>query len=177
MLALARAAIQHGLEHSAPLTIHAADYAPKLQAKRCCFVTLHKHGELRGCIGALQATAPLIEDVAEHAYAAAFQDSRFPPLRTEELAALTISISVLSPQQPLSFNSEEDLLAQINVGTDGISLEDGTHRATYLPSVWEQLPDKWDFWRQLKRKAGLNPNHWSSSLRVFRYHTVSFGEH
>ncbi len=176
MLALARASIACGLQHDHPLAVTVTDYEAPLQSVRCCFVTLHKQGELRGCIGALGASRPLVTDIAEHAYGAAFQDPRFPPLQKEELALLTISISILSPRQELLFSSEAELLAQLTPFRDGIVLEDGNRRATFLPEVWQQLPDKQDFWQQLKRKAGLSPDHWSQALRAFRYSTEAFSE-
>jgi hypothetical protein len=139
-------------------------------------VTLHENGELRGCIGALQAYQPLAADVAEHAHAAAFNDPRFPPVAEPELALLHISISVLGAPEPMQFESEQDLLRQLRPGEDGLILQDGPNRGTFLPSVWGSLPDRNDFWRHLKAKAGLPPGHWSDTLKVSRYTTLSFAE-
>lgn len=115
-------------------------------------------------------------DVAENAFASAFRDPRFPPLAHFELADLIIEISVLGPSQPLSFTSEEELLRIIEPGRDGLILEDGTARGTFLPTVWESLPHPRDFLRHLKQKAGLGPDHWSEQIRVRRYRTESFSE-
>lgn len=174
LLELARRSIRHGLEQGTPLSIDVADYPPRLQAQRAVFVTLNRLGQLRGCIGHLEAVQPLVNDVGDNAFAAAFRDPRFPPLATAELEGLEIHISVLSPPSAMSFTSEADLLGQLQPGVDGLILEDGPHRGTFLPSVWEQLPIAADFLRQLKRKAGLTPGYWSETLKVSRYHTESF---
>jgi len=142
---------------------------PELLEERATFVTLEIGGQLRGCIGMLEACRPLAEDVAENAFASAFHDPRFPPVSPAELDALKISISVLSPPEEMVFSSEEDLLEQIRPGVDGLILQDGFRKGTFLPSVWEQLPEKEEFFGHLKRKAGLAPGHWSDTLRVFRY--------
>ena len=175
LLGVALRSIRHGLERGRPLTVDTGDYDPALREGRACFVTLDRGGNLRGCIGHLEPIQPLVRDVAENAYAAAFRDPRFPSLRAEELSGLDIHISILGLPEPLSFQSEVDLIAQIRPGIDGLILEEGRNRGTFLPSVWESLPQPLDFWRHLKRKAGLPMNHWSGSLRVQRYTTESFG--
>jgi len=176
LLRLARESIRHGVEQGAALKVRPQDYPEILRKQRACFVTLNRRGRLRGCIGHLQAGQSLVEDVAENAYNAAFRDPRFPPLGPEELDDLELHISVLSPPQPLSFGSEAELLAQIRPGVDGLILEDGPSRGTFLPSVWSSLPDKASFWAQLKLKAGLLADHWSERLRVSRYTSESFGD-
>ena len=145
--------------------------APELLEERATFVTLEIEGQLRGCIGMLEACRPLAEDIAENAFAAAFHDPRFPPVSPAELDALEISISVLSPPEEMVFSSEEDLLEQIRPGVDGLILQEGLRKGTFLPSVWEQLPEKEAFFEHLKQKAGLSPSYWSDTLRVFRYTT------
>lgn len=174
LLQLAGDSIRHGLQHGTPLAVKAADYPPTLQARRASFVTLQRQGQLRGCIGHLEAVAPLVEDVADNAFAAAFRDPRFPPLRELELEGLDIHISVLTPSSPMRFSSEADLISQLRPGIDGLILQDGASRGTFLPSVWESLPDPADFFRHLKLKAGLSPLHWSNQLQVSRYETESF---
>lgn len=176
LLALARRSIRHGLAHGRPLSVQVGDYDPPLQEKRATFVTLERDGQLRGCIGTLQPYQPLVEDVAEHAFAAAFQDPRFLPLGADELEGLDIHIAVLSPAEPLRFSSEAGLLAQLRPGIDGLILEAPGHKGTFLPSVWASLPQPAEFLRQLKRKAGLPADFWSDDLRVFRYTTESFAE-
>jgi uncharacterized protein len=176
LLDLARRSMAHGLDLGTPSPVDPADYPESLQARRAAFVTLHLHGELRGCIGHLEAVQPLVRDVAENAYAAAFRDPRFPPLSRQELPALAVHISVLTPPEPMTFASEADLLAQIRPGIDGLILTEGRARGTFLPSVWESLAEPRDFLNHLKRKAGLPANHWSDWVRVERYTTESFGD-
>jgi uncharacterized protein len=175
LLETARAAIIHGLDKDAPMPVRAADYEDALRALRATFVTLNNRQGLRGCIGTLRAYQPLIEDVAYHAYAAAFEDPRFPPLRREELVDLRVHISVLSESEAMTFQSEADLIRQLRPGVDGLILSEGARRGTFLPSVWESLPIPADFLRHLKNKAGLAADYWSSDLRVERY-TVDFIE-
>lgn len=175
LLTLARASIAHGLAHGRPLPVNPADFPVKLIEPAATFVTLELSGRLRGCIGRLEAARPLAEDVAENAYAAAFRDSRFPPVTAAESAGLTLHISVLSPSEPLYFKSEADLIAQLRPGIDGLILSDAGRRGTFLPSVWEELPDPAEFLRHLKRKAGLPADYWSTSMKIQRYTTEMFG--
>lgn len=175
LLQVASDSIRHGLGHGRPMSVHAADYPEELQPLRASFVTLHRHGELRGCIGILEAMRPLVDDVAYHAWAAAFEDPRFAPLAEWELEGLDIHISILSPPEPLVFHSEEELLQQLRPGIDGLILRDCGRRGTFLPSVWDSLPNPRDFWSHLRLKAGLPPDWWSDTLRVERYTTESFG--
>lgn len=177
ILELARDSIRYGLNEGRALPVRPEDHPERLRAERATFVTLHREGRLRGCIGHLEAVQSLVEDVAENAWSAAFHDPRFPPLTAPELPGLVIQISVLTPAQPMSFTSEADLLRQIRPGRDGLILQEGRARGTFLPSVWESLPQVEDFWTQLKYKAGLPAQHWSAGLRVFRYETESFSEH
>ncbi len=173
LLHTASDAIAHGLRTGQPMTLDLAPFTPSLQQPGACFVTLKIHGQLRGCIGSLQAHQPLIMDVAKNAFSAAFCDPRFPPVSIGEQALLQVHLSVLSAALPLKFESEADLLNQIRPGVDGLILCEGSHRGTFLPSVWEQLPDKQQFWERLKQKAGLGPTHWSETLTVSRYTTQS----
>ena len=176
LLDLARRSVAHGLDHGAPLPVDPTGYPEPLRAELAAFVTLHLHGALRGCIGHLEAVQPLVRDVAENAYAAAFRDPRFPPLTRQELQGLAVHISVLAAPEPMTFASEADLLGQIRPGIDGLILTEGRARGTFLPSVWESLPDRRDFLNHLKRKAGLPADHWSDRVQVARYTTESFGD-
>jgi hypothetical protein len=176
LLDLARRSIAHGLEEGRPLPLDPEAYPEPLRERLAAFVTLNLSGTLRGCIGHLEAVQPLVLDVTENAYAAAFRDPRFPPLSRREFPDLTIHISVLTPPEPMTFSSEADLLAQIRPGIDGLILSDGHARGTFLPSVWESLPQASDFLTHLKRKAGLPASHWSDGVRVARYTTESFGD-
>lgn len=171
MLYVARAAIEYGLQYRQPQAVSALDYSPALQVQRATFVTLLKRGALRGCIGTLEAVRELVADVAHHAHAAAFSDPRFPPLCRYELDEISIHLSILSPPEDLSFDSEQALLSQLRRGIDGLILEDLGRRATFLPSVWESLPEPREFLYQLKLKAGLPTDHWSATLKARRYWT------
>lgn len=175
LLDLAKASIRHGLQTGQPLPVDVAALPPELQAVRATFVTLYKHGELRGCIGMLKAVRPLAEDIAENAFAAAFRDYRFSPLTEDELARLDIHLSLLTPPEAMVFVSEEDLLAQLRPGEDGLIIEEGARRGTFLPAVWESLPNPRQFLRHLKQKAGLPADYWSDTLRVSRYRAEVIG--
>jgi AmmeMemoRadiSam system protein A len=174
LLAVARGSIVHGLDAGSALRVDPERYPPSLKTRRAAFVTLHRGGELRGCIGHLEAEQPLVADVADNAYSAAFRDPRFPPLQREELADIEIHISVLSTPQPVTFKSEADLVRQLRPGIDGLILQDGLARGTFLPSVWESLAEPGEFLRHLKLKAGLSPAYWSDNIQVWRYQAESF---
>jgi len=178
LLDVARDAIRAGLRTGRPWLPDCLGYPEALRARRSAFVTLRRHSELRGCVGGLEAVQPLVVDVAAHAFAAAFRDPRFPPLEERELAGLDLHISVLNPPEPLAFGSEEELLAVLRPGVDGLILQEGPRRGTFLPAVWESVADPREFLRELKRKAGLPPDHWSEAIRVQRYtvETVSAEE-
>ena len=171
---LARRSIDHGLAHGRALAVALHDWPPQLRAERATFVTLHKYASLRGCIGSLAARRPMVEDIAENAYAAAFRDPRFAALTEDELPSLDIHIAVLSPPEALDFRSAAELMDQIRPGIDGLILSEGEHRGTFLPSVWEQVPERHAFLRHLKRKAGLPEDYWSDTLSVSRYTTESW---
>lgn len=178
LLVIARDSIAHGLAHGCALALDPAREHPSLQAPGAAFVTLEQHQQLRGCIGSLEprGTRSLAADVSDNAYAAAFRDPRFAPLAAHELNALRISISVIGPREPIPCASEQELLAALQPGRDGLILEAAAHRGTFLPSVWEQLPHPADFLRHLKRKAGLTDHEWPQDLRAWRYHTEYFGD-
>jgi len=167
LLQIARESIRHGLERGTPAHVSSED--PELLRPGASFVTLERQGELRGCIGSLEPRQALIKDVADNAFNAAFRDPRFPPLSRREFDDIEIHISILSPTEPMHFTSEEDLLGQLRPGIDGLVLQEGRQRGTFLPQVWESLPAPVDFLNHLKRKAGLPMSYWSPSLRVDRY--------
>jgi hypothetical protein len=171
LLQLARDAIEHGLHHRGYLPLDLADFHPDLHQVRSAFVTLRRGGGLRGCIGSVEAHRPLVEEVARNAHGAAFNDPRFPALTREEWPGLDLSIEILSPAESVPFESEEDLLARLEPGSDGLILEAGRLRGTFLPTVWESLPDPRQFWTQLKRKAGLPADYFSPAMVVRRYRT------
>lgn len=149
---------------------------PRLDAPGATFVTLTQRGRLRGCIGSLEAWRTLAEDVRENACAAAFRDPRFAPLAVDELAQTRVEVSLLTPAEAIACHDEDDALRQLRPGVDGIVLECGGRRATFLPQVWEQLPEPQRFLTQLKRKAGLPDDYWSDRLRLSRYHVQKWKE-
>lgn len=165
LLTLARSAIaQHfGLS---PQPVHEPDW---LGEPGATFVTLTQHGRLRGCIGSLKAHRPLGQDVRQNAVAAAFRDARFPPLVLTEFTGVRVEVSLLSPQQPLRFTSEADALSQLRPGIDGVVFECGRYRSTFLPQVWEPLPQPDQFMAELKLKAGLPEDFWSPEVTLHRY--------
>ena len=173
LLQLARLAISSQLTGK-PLPTE--DIPEKLKVPGACFVTLEIAGRLRGCIGSLQAHRPLAVDVIENARQAAFHDPRFPALTESEFAEVDLSLSLLRPPRALSFTSEQDMLDQVRAGHHGVIIADGGRRATFLPSVWEMLPDKEMFFSQLKCKAMLPADHWSNTMEVSVYEVLYFKE-
>ncbi|HLY95700.1 MAG: AmmeMemoRadiSam system protein A [Sideroxydans sp.] len=172
LLPIARAAIAHALN-----VPHTADEtAPWLAEHGACFVTLTQDGELRGCIGTLQAHRPLLADVKSNAVSAALRDPRFAPLSADELGITAVEISLLSPTQAMEVEHEADALAQLRSGVDGIVFEYGRYRSTFLPQVWEQLPHPRQFMAHLKRKAGLPADFWEEGVRLSRYTVTKWRE-
>jgi len=169
LLRLARESIRQFLQSGRTLQLDLEAMPDGLLQTGASFVTLNLNGQLRGCIGHLEATQALVQDVVENARLAAFSDPRFPPLTPSEFERIEISLSILSAPEPMSFDSETDLLTKIRPGIDGLILVDEGHQGTFLPSVWESLPEPAQFLRQLKRKAGFSENYWSDSLQVLRY--------
>lgn len=176
LLRVARAAIDRGLATRRPPEVEVAAFPPALRMPGASFVTLKLDGELRGCIGTLEAYDPLILDVARHAYAAAFDDPRFLPVRRDEFERLDLTISVLTEPEPLEVRDQAELLERLRPGRDGLILDYPGHRATFLPAVWKDLPDPLRFVRNLKRKAGLTESFWSPQIRFLRYASETFDE-
>jgi len=176
LIAWARASIESALPRGDLAPQPFAEWAPELRALRSSFVTLRIDRELRGCCGTLDAPRPLAEDVWRNAWAAGFRDPRFPPLTPREWLRSELQISVLSPAASLCVASEQELLAELRPGVDGLILEFGASRVTFLPAVWAQIADPEMFVRQLKLKAGWRADFWSPDLRALRYESESFGE-
>ncbi|HEV8334110.1 MAG TPA: AmmeMemoRadiSam system protein A [Steroidobacteraceae bacterium] len=179
LLRLARKSIDASVAAGAsagPAPFPALSLRPDLTVRRSSFVTLRHGEELRGCCGTLDAPRPLAEDVWRNAWAAAFSDHRFPTLTAAEWPQLSLHLSLLTPPERLDVTTESQLLAMLRPSVDGLILEAETGRATFLPAVWEQLPDPAQFVRQLKMKAGWPAGYWSDRVRVSRYTTESFGE-
>lgn len=173
---IARGSIEEGLRYQQPLKVSPEGYSRLLKSTGASFVTLRIGKDLRGCMGTLRADQPLIQDVAQNAFSAAFRDPRFPPLLKMEYKETHLHISILEPPQPMTFTDEEDLLRQIVPGQDGLIFSSEGRSGTFLPSVWETLPEKLDFWHALKLKAHLPEDYWSPSVQVSRYHTYSAEE-
>ena len=171
---LALDSIREGLETGQASEPDLASLPPSVQELGATFVTLQLHGRLRGCVGSFERSRPLAEDVARNAYSAAFRDYRFSPLSAAELSDIEIHISVLTPLEPMNVGSREDLLRQLRPGLDGLLLEDTTHRATFLPQVWESLPEPESFLGELLAKAGLPRDFWSGTLSFHRYGVEEF---
>jgi AmmeMemoRadiSam system protein A len=172
LLSIARAAISRVLD-----VPHSADESASWLAEHgACFVTLTQYGELRGCIGSLQAHRSLLDDVKHNAVSAALRDPRFTPLRMEELDITAVEISLLSTAQAMQVRDEADALAQLRPGLDGIIFEYGKYRSTFLPQVWESLMQPRLFMAQLKRKAGLPEDFWTEGVKLSRYTVTKWKE-
>jgi AmmeMemoRadiSam system protein A len=153
------------------------DYSRNLQNDGASFVTLTKAGDLRGCIGTLEAYQPLVQDVCEHARAAAIEDYRFPPVRDHEVPQIKIEISYLTKPQPLDYDNSDDLIAKLRPGIDGVVIRDGLRRATFLPQVWEKIPDPQEFMDHLCLKMGASARMWQmKKLNVSLYQVEEFSE-
>ena len=177
LLHLARQALEYAVHGKELPLLDPAGLTPALQEEGASFVTLTERGELRVCIGALQPYQPLAEDVREHAIAAALQDYRFPPVRPDELAKIEIEVSRLTVPQPLDYTAPADLLDKLHPAVDGVILRDGLHRATFLPQVWEKIPDKAGFLDQLCTKMGASHDLWRRKhLEVLIYQVEEFHE-
>jgi uncharacterized protein len=177
LLTIARQALETSVIYHEQLAIDLKEFDPVLREEGASFVTLHKHSQLRGCIGTLSAYQPLVLDVAEHAIAAGTQDYRFVPVKPEELDALHFEISVLSAPVPLEYQDDQDLLAKLQPGLHGVVLESGKRRATFLPQVWQTIPDKEDFLNQLCLKMGTPASSWRrQNYDVSLYEVQEFAE-
>jgi AmmeMemoRadiSam system protein A len=176
LLRLARGSIQHGLLHREPLPVQTDALPPSLAESRATFTTLRLEGKLRGCCGALEASRPLAADVAHSAFQAAFRDPRFGPVGRDELDAIRLEVAVLSPLEPVVVADEADLVDQLQPGVDGLVILAGGRRATFLPKVWESLPEPRKFLAALKVKCGLLDDDWSEQLEFQRYRTTSYAE-
>ncbi len=177
LLRVARQAIEEKVLSGRTLPIDPADFPEQLREPGASFVTLTIGGQLRGCIGSVEAYQPLVEDVRDNAIKAAFGDPRFPPLSHPELDAIEIEVSVLTHPEPISFTDTEDLLRQIQPGVDGLILEYGYFRGLFLPQVWKQLPGKQEFMTHLSMKAGLPSDAYKyPGVTIKRFHVLAFSE-
>jgi AmmeMemoRadiSam system protein A len=171
---VARAAVAHAAHEGCELEVEPERFGSELRVPRASFVTLRLRGELRGCTGSLEAVRALVADVARSAYRSGRSDPRFPPIRPGELAELELRISLLGPLEPLCATSEAELLARLRPRIDGLVVREGAASATFLPAVWASLPEPARFVRELRRKAGLDPERWSEAARFERYAVEEF---
>ncbi|HJO68681.1 MAG TPA: AmmeMemoRadiSam system protein B [Rhodospirillales bacterium] len=169
LMRLAAVSIKHGLAHGTPVPLDGHRFDAELLQPGACFVSLHRNGQLRGCIGSFVAHRPLVEDVAANGFSAAFKDPRFSPLNANELDELELSLSLLSAPVPIVISGEADLLSKLRPGVDGLIVEDAGRRALFLPLVWKALPKPRDFLAHLKSKAGMAPDHWSETFKAWRF--------
>jgi AmmeMemoRadiSam system protein A len=177
LLQLARAALEHAVQRTDLEPIDLATLPERLQAPGASFVTLTKGKVLRGCIGSIKATIPLAEDVRQHAMDAALHDYRFPPVKSEEVPDIEIEVSVLSSPKPLEYTCGDDLPKLLKPGEDGVIIVKDKSRATFLPQVWEKVPQADRFLDRLCEKAFLPQNAWrEGQLQVFTYHVEYFHE-
>ena len=177
LLALARQSIESALAQQPLPSLDRPGLSPALLENGASFVTLTRGGDLRGCVGALEPYQPLVDDVREHAVAAALQDFRFQPVRPDELPHLKIEISRLTLPEDLEYSTPEDLLRKLRPTLDGVTIFDGRHRATFLPQVWEKLPDPVEFLEHLCHKMNASPDLWRRrTLRVQTYQVEEFHE-
>ncbi len=177
LLKLAREALEMGVRGHRMTPLDLDSLPPTLREPGASFVTLTKNGQLRGCIGTLEARLPLAEDVREHAVAAGLDDYRFPPVSPRELDEIEIEISCLTMPQPLEYTTPEELLHALRPGIDGVVLRDRFRRATFLPQVWEQLPEPENFLGHLCQKMGASRDYWRCNpLRVEIYQVEKFHE-
>lgn len=177
LLALAREALEAAARGQKSPPPDADSLPPALREPGSSFVTLMRAGQLRGCIGGLAPDEPLWEDVRRHAAAAALDDYRFPPVAPDELAQIEVEVSVLTPPQPLHFESPDELMRKLRPGVDGVVLVDGRHRATFLPQVWEHAPEPEQFLELLCDKLGGDPHRWRrGGLKVEIYQVIKFTE-
>ena len=177
LLGVARSALEHGVRGEKQAALDLRSMPAHLREEGASFVTLTVHGELRGCIGALEPYQPLATDVQEHAVAAALEDPRFPQVTPRELDQIEIEVSRLTLPKKLAYTDAEDLLAKLHPKLDGVILRDGPRRATFLPQVWEKIPDKAEFLDNLCYKMGATADTWRrKTLEVLIYQVEEFHE-
>lgn len=180
LLGVARSTLEE-TTHAIPLEVVKNKLAQPVQPpynELCaCFITLEIQHHLRGCMGTLEARLPLLEEVMESTYNAAFYDPRFRPVTAEEVPQIEIEVSLLTPPQGLAYESPADLLGKLTPFTDGVILMGGGRRATFLPQVWEKIPEPADFLSAICRKMGFPPDHWQKfRFEVAIYHAIPYWE-
>lgn len=176
LLELARLSVASGIDFGRSLEIEVCRYSERLQQPRASFVTLYRDSELAGCIGTLEASRPTVLDVVENAYAAGFSDRRFSRFEKPDLDRMNVEIALLSELFPVSVNSQEELIQELDPGRHGLLVEMGAHRATFLPKVWRSISSRRRFVEQLKLKAGMHADFWSKDIKCYLYTAESFSD-
>lgn len=176
LLRLARQTIAKGCQEGLPPEVNSHNQPAVFLQQGACFVTLHEQGSLRGCIGSIEASRPLLDDVIHNTFASAFRDHRFAPVQEHELPALHIEISILTPKQLMTAKTETELLADLRPGIDGLLIDSARYRATFLPQVWEQLPEPELFLAHLKQKARMPTDVWPEDIACYKYQCIKFEE-
>jgi len=177
LLSLARQSIENSINGISVPSLDSSPLSPLLREEGACFVTLTYHGYLRGCVGALEPYQSLVDDVREHAIAAAFQDYRFPPVQAKEIKEIEIEISYLTRPKILKYENPAELLKILRPNIDGVVLRDGMRRATFLPQVWEKIPEPEEFLKELCMKMGAPADLWRrKKLDVMTYQVEEFHE-
>lgn len=178
LIHLAREAIECGVKGETLPPLDQSSLPFHLREQGASFITLTVHGQLRGCIGALEPYQPLADDVREHAVAAALEDPRFPPVQLNELNGIKIEVSRLTRPIPLDYKDADDLLSKLHPNVDGVIVRDATGRhATFLPQVWEKIRNPADFMDNLCHKLGVDYNSWRSRhFDVLTYQVEEFHE-
>ncbi|HEX2850222.1 MAG TPA: AmmeMemoRadiSam system protein A [Acidimicrobiales bacterium] len=175
LLDIAARSIERGFDGRGPLPVDPDTAPPATRVRAGAFVTVTVAGELNGCIGTIEPIESLVATVARCAWDAAFDDPRLPALQRSQIDRTGIEVSVLSPMEPIDVHSEAELVAALRPGVDGLLIDGDGHRATFLPAVWEQVPEPELFVHLLERKAGLWPGTWSPRRRAYRYTATKFG--
>jgi AmmeMemoRadiSam system protein A len=174
LLDVAEQSIQYGLETGRVLDLDVASYAENLRSIQASFVTLRIGNQLRGCVGSIEPAIPLVVDVCRHAFAAATVNTRFPGVRSHEFPQVATQVSILSTLEKVPAGDLAETLQHLRAGSHGVVVRLGERRATFLPDVWESLPDPVEFLRHLRLKAGLDPEGWSAEIEVSTYTTQRF---
>ena len=172
LLQIAQISLEKAVKYGKHYSPSRRSFPEDIFDKGAVFVTLKKNGELRGCIGSILPTMSVAQNIADNAYAAALSDKRFLPVEEKELPEITYSIALLTNFEKVEYKSEQDVLNKIKAGIDGLVIRDGDRQGVFLPAVWKELPDKNNFFKHLKIKAGMNPNYWNNRINVYRFRTV-----
>ncbi len=169
LLELSKQSIDYGVVYGKPMELDSSIYSKRLRREQATFVTIELNNSLRGCIGQLRPIQPLVNDIVANSFSAAFKDPRFSAVTKNEAKNLNITLSLLNEPKELDFEGKENLFQRINIGSDGVIINDLGKTGVFLPVVWEMFPDPEEFFKKLKEKAGIPSNKWSSTLKVLTF--------